>query len=290
MTSLNPAPLVKNINQEICVHEKKKCSFCCDKDCKNKNNFVCYKCLYDYHISHGNKCLPVENFKAETYQNYIRSYIKKIIDLIEKKINEIYTFLNNLENKKYKNIYELIKLNGLDLSFDLPLQINFYDRFFISVRKKCKEILKDSFSSIQNQLFNQGFKLNLCNENFDELKFFPNLKENEQIYQFKSSSKFILKGIGISSLKDKNISIEIKEGNFSILEEDFSLINSRNFTTIIFKEHIEIETFYEYIITIKGINDFSYLKDENFNQKGDIQFISKIQNPILSYFVLEENN
>jgi hypothetical protein len=290
MTSLNPAPLVKKINKEICVHEKKKCCFCCDKNCKNKNNFFCYKCFYDYHISHVNKCLPIENFKAEPYQNYIRSYIKKIIDLIEKKINEIYTFLNNLENKKYKNIYELIKLNGLDLSFDLPLQINFYDRFFISVRKKCKEILKDSFSSILKQIINQGFKLNLCNENFDELKFFPNLKENEQKYKFKSSSEFILKGIGISSLKDKNISIEVKKGNYSILEEDFTLVNSKNYTTIIFNENIEIETYYEYLITIKGINDFSYLKDENFNQKGDIKFNSQIQNPILSYFLLEDNN
>ncbi len=74
------------------------------------------------------------------------------------------------------------------------------------------------------------------------------------------------------------------------MEEDFTLVNSKNYTTIIFKEHIEIETFYEYIITIKGINDFSYLKDEIFNQKGDIQFNSKIQNPILSYFLLEHNN
>ena len=31
-------------------------------------------------------------------------------------------------------------------------------------------------------------------------------------------------------------------------------------------------------------NDFSYLKDEIFNQRGDIKFISTIKNPILSYF------
>jgi len=68
---------------------------------KIKIIFYCYKCFYDYHLSHGEKCIPVENFKAETYQNYIKSLITNIIDLIEKNINEMYIFLNNLENKKY---------------------------------------------------------------------------------------------------------------------------------------------------------------------------------------------
>jgi len=246
MSSLNPAPLVKNSDKKLCNHENKICSFCSDKNCKNKNNFFCYKCLYDYHLSHGEKCIPVEKFKAETYQNYIKPLITNIIDLIEKNINEMYTFLNNLENKKYKNIDELIKLNNLDLTFDLPLQINIYDRFLLSVRNKCKEILKDCFSTIQSQLFNKGFKLNLFNESFDNLNFIENLKENEQTYEFKSSTNFNLKGIGISSLNNKKISIEITEiSQFSfesmILQEDFNLINSKNYNTILFYNPIKIK-------------------------------------------------
>jgi len=105
----------------------------------------------------------------------------------------------------------------LVLTFDLPLQINIYYRFFISV-SKCKEILKDCFSTIQSQLFDKCFKLNLFNESFDNLNFIKNLKENEQTYEFKSSINFNLKGIGITSLKNKTFSIKINEKSYTDLE------------------------------------------------------------------------
>ena len=80
-----------------------------------------------------------------------------------------------------------------------------------------------------------------------------------------------------------------------ILQEDFNLINSKNYNTILFYKPIKIYNsknfgYCNYKINIKGIKGFPYLKDKNYNLNGDIQFISKIPNPILSYFLLEDIN
>ena len=280
---------ITNTNNTECNDEKNVCAICTFKNCNNSNKFICYECLYNYHLSHDKKCLPIKEFNIENYQNYFHSFIEKIRETTIKQVNEIYSFIDKLEEKKYKNIIELIKINNLDLTFELPLEVNIFDKLKISIWLKMKKLINDTFSIIQSQIFDEGIRLNLFYKSFDKLLFNSNLDEREQNYKFKSSTNFILKGLGITSIKNKHIKIQIKNENKILNNEKFDLINSENLTPIIFKNPICINANYTYTIYLNGVYGFPFLKNEKINDKGNIKFISFPENPILSFLLIEDN-
>ncbi len=67
-----------------------------------KNSSICYECYYNNHSSHIDKCILVIDFDYNEYKDYLLSFIQKTYNLIELKINEIYSFLNNLKDKHCK--------------------------------------------------------------------------------------------------------------------------------------------------------------------------------------------
>ena len=53
-----------------------------------------------------------------------------------------------------------------------------FNKLKISVWKKCKQLIKDSFSVIQSQIIDKGVKLNLFQKQFNKLIFNSNFNEN----------------------------------------------------------------------------------------------------------------
>ena len=154
----------------------------------------------------------------------------------------------------------MIKINNLDLTFELPLEVNIFDKLKISIWLKMKKLINDTFSIIQSQIFDEGIRLNLFYKSFDKLLFNSNLDEREQNYKFKSSTNFILKGLGITSIKNKHIKIQIKNENKILNNEKFDLINSENLTPIIFQSPICINANFTYTIYLNGVYGFPFLK------------------------------
>ena len=53
-----------------------------------------------------------------------------------------------------------------------------FNKLKISVWKKFKQLIKDSFSVIQSQIIDKGVKLNLFQKQFNKLIFNSNFNEN----------------------------------------------------------------------------------------------------------------
>lgn len=75
-----------------------------------------------------------------------------------------------------------IEINGLDLTFELPLEINIFEKLEVSIFKNMKKEINNNFASNQSEIFNKGIRLNLFYKRFDKLIINSNLEEETRIY------------------------------------------------------------------------------------------------------------
>lgn len=75
-----------------------------------------------------------------------------------------------------------IEINGLDLTFELPLEINIFEKLEVSIFKNMKKEINNNFASNQSEIFNKGIRLNLFYKRFDKLIINSNLEDEKQEY------------------------------------------------------------------------------------------------------------
>jgi hypothetical protein len=121
-----------------------------------------------------------DDLNIENYEEYFHSLIEKIKKIFVKKVNKLYS--DTLKEKIFKNIEEFIQINDLDLTFELPLEINIFEKLEVSIFKNMKKEINNNFASNQSEIFNKGIRLNLFYKRFDKLIINSNLEEETRIY------------------------------------------------------------------------------------------------------------
>ena len=121
-----------------------------------------------------------DDLNIQNYEEFFHSLIEKIKKIFVKKENKLYS--DTLEEKRFKIIEEFIQINGLDLTFELSLEINIFEKLEVSIFKNMKKEINNNFASNQSEIFNKGIRLNLFYKRFDKLIINSNLEEETRIY------------------------------------------------------------------------------------------------------------
>ena len=121
-----------------------------------------------------------DDLNIQNYEEFFHSLIEKIKKIFVKKVNKLYS--DTLEEKRFKIIEEFIQINGLDLTFELSLEINIFEKLEVSIFKNMKKEINNNFASNQSEIFNKGIRLNLFYKRFDKLIINSNLEEETRIY------------------------------------------------------------------------------------------------------------
>ena len=268
-----------------CKHDNNYISYYIkDPMIEGEGGLLCYKCLYEYHKDHTSQCIPIDNNEFDNYKDFYKKCINKFKNNLKDKFDEIISKLEEYENEEIENISDLLE-EKIDLNFNLPIEVPFYERLEIAINRKIHKLL-------DNILYNCTFNyncLNLFKNNMNELKFSKNNPNTNEKVNMKSHINFDLYGIGIPKIIDNNsnsLKISIYEGN-SLLGEITEFENKDNLTLGIFHSSpIPIQNSHEYIIELNGIDNLDYINDEeNYNDNSKIDIESSNTETILACLI-----
>ena len=169
-----------------CKHFYNYVSYCIkDSKVKEEGGLLCYKCLYEYHKDHVSQCIPIEINEFENYKTFYKKYISKYKSNLKNIFTEINSKLEKLEKEEIENISDLLE-EKVDLHFELPIEISFYERLEIAINRKINKLLDNT---LLNNVLNYNC-LNLFKNNLNELKFGLNNPYSNETIKMKSYTNF----------------------------------------------------------------------------------------------------